>query len=217
MGLLEKAKKLKAKRKPSKQVAGKNKVNLTMKASTKTIEAEISSLRKEYPEGWISLLEIEPEKSLELLLSSLKALTDKDYTVFLVSSNLPCTTLHSHFKEKNIDIEKVYIVDCVCVTQGLKPDVKQVFHLDGVSALTNMSIVLSKLTDSLTGKRVIVIDSMNNLLLHNDAGVLARFVHGLINKMRLSGISGLLFSSGGEADKEVHDEISQLCDKTITL
>lgn len=210
MGLLEKARKLAARRKTVK-------TSKTKKAPAKTIEAQLSALQKEYPEEWIALAEIAPENSLELLLSSIKALTDRDYTVFLVSSNLPCITLKSHFKEKGIDAGRVYLVDLVCAAQGMKPEVSQVFHLDGLSALTNASIVLTKLADSITGKRVIILDSINNLLLHNDAGVLARFVHGLINKMRLTGVSGLLFSTKGETDKEARNEIAQLCDETISL
>ncbi|MCK5342920.1 MAG: hypothetical protein KAR20_05930, partial [Candidatus Heimdallarchaeota archaeon] len=58
-------------------------------------------------------------------------------------------------------------------------------------------------------------DSSSSLLIHNDPSLFARFIHGILTKMRIHQTSGLLISIEQQTDKEIRAEIAQLCDRII--
>ena len=121
-------------------------------------------------------------------------------------------------KNSNIDVKKVFLLDCVCKSQAIEAqDSENVLHLENVSALTNIAISINKTTEKLKGNRFIFIDSITTMLIHNKPDVFARFTHSILTKMRIDGLNGLLISLENETNKEVRAEIAQLCDKVIKI
>jgi hypothetical protein len=55
------------------------------------------------------------------------------------------------------------------------------------------------------------------MLIHNKPEVFAQFIHGILTKLRIGGINGLLISLENETNKEVHAEIAQLCDRIVKI
>jgi hypothetical protein len=71
--------------------------------------------------------------------------------------------------------------------------------------------------DKIEGDKFIFIDSITSMLIHNESTSFARFIHGILTKMRISGASGLLISLEKETDNEIRAEIAQLCDKIVRV
>lgn len=177
-------------------------------------EKELDAL----PDGWIVLLETNAENALNVSLAAIKVLTDKDYISIIISANRPCSNLLNLYKKSNIDTKKVFLLDCVCKNQAIEVrDSENVLHLEDVSALTNIAISINKISGKLTGNKVIFVDSITTMLIHNKPDVFARFTHSILTKMRIDGVNGLLVSLENETNKEVRAEIAQLCDKVIKI
>lgn len=184
--------------------------------NSKLIKNELDGLS----EGWIVLLETTAEKSLEVSLLALKILTDGKYTGTILSTSRPCSNLLSIYEKQKIDTSKLFILDCVCKSQGINvKNIKNVFHLENISALTNISLAINDNLKKMSRlkRSFIFIDSITTMLIHNKADVYARFIHNILTKMRINKVNGLLISLKEETNKEVRAEIAQLCDKVINV
>ena len=71
--------------------------------------------------------------------------------------------------------------------------------------------------DKIQGNKFVFIDSISSMLIHNEPAVFAKFIHGILTKMRISGTSGLLISLDKDAESDVRAEIAQLCDKIVRM
>jgi len=179
------------------------------------IEKEFSDL----PNGWIVLLETSAEQALQLSLSTIKYLIDKkNYVGIVVSASRPYKNLAQLYDNKNIDTSRILFIDSISKSQsvGLE-EAGNVLYLDSVSDLTGISLAVKGSMDKIQGDKFIFIDSITSMLIHNEPSIFARFVHGILTKMRISGTSGLLISLEKETDKEIRAEIAQLCDKIVRI
>lgn len=177
-----------------------------------------SKLKKELgnlPEGWIVLVETNVETISDAGLALTKLLIDKSYSGIIISASRPCNNLLELYKNKKINADKIFVIDCVCQGQGIKKSTSGVLHLDSVSSLTDISIALDNALQKKTGKTFVFVDSILSMLIHNDPHTFAKFIHGILTKIRINKANGLLISVENETNKEVRAEIAQLCDKVI--
>lgn len=180
----------------------------------KKLEKELRAL----PEEWIVLLETSAENSLKVSLAALKILMNKGYVGIIVSASRPCSNLLELYSKNKINTKTIFILDCVCKSQGIKePEKGGVLHLENAAALTNISLALNKVMVQTKGKRLIFVDSVTTMLIHNKPEIFARFVHSILTKMRVNKINGFLVSLEKETNQEVRAEIAQLCDKVIKI
>ncbi|KUO41481.1 MAG: hypothetical protein AVW06_01240 [Hadesarchaea archaeon DG-33-1] len=182
--------------------------------NVKKIEKELTSL----PEGWIGLLETSTEKAMKVNLATLKILTDKNYNGIVLSASRPYSNLVSLYKNNDINIKKIWVIDCISKSQGSKlGEDDNVLYLENVSALTNISISINECIKKIKGKKFIFIDSITTMLIYNKPSIYAKFIHNILTRMRITGISDLLICLEEGTDKEVRAEIAQLCDKVIRI
>jgi len=171
------------------------------------------------PDGWIVLLETSAEQALQISLSAIKYLIDeKDYVGIIVSASRPYKNLVSLYENKDIDTSRILFIDSISKSQSIDlEDAGNVLYLDAVSDLTGISLAVKGSMDKIDGDKFIFIDSITSMLIHNEPSIFARFIHGILTKMRISGTSGLLISLEKETDKEIRAEIAQLCDKIVRI
>lgn len=185
------------------------------------IDAKKKELIKELNEvmeGWIIMVETEAENCLELSLLSIKTLLERGYSGIILSASRPYLNLMDLYKKSEIKTEKIFVLDCISKTQSKTLDkYDNVLYLDGVSALTNISVSVDEAIKRIEGSKFIFIDSITTMLIHNEPAVFARFIHFTLTKMRMRGISGLLIYLETEANRELRAEIAQLCDKVIRI
>jgi hypothetical protein len=185
-------------------------------------EVETVDYTKEFddlPAGWIVLLETSAEKALEISLSTIRYLIDKkQYIGIVVSASRPYKNITQLYQQKGIDTNKILIIDCLSKSQSINlEDAGNVLYLDAVSDLTSISLAVKGSMEKIQGNKFVFIDSITSMLIHNEPTVFARFIHGVLTKMRISGTSGLLISLERETDKDIRAEIAQLCDKIVRL
>ena len=95
---------------------------------------------------------------------------------------------------------------------------KDCVYLDGPSDLTNLGISLHKyFASSADNKRILYLDSISSMFLHNDNDQVMRFIHYLTGKMRVFGLNGLMLTLHEDTDKKLIGELGQFCDKIIRL
>jgi len=90
--------------------------------------------------------------------------------------------------------------------------------IDSPQFLTEMSIAVSQAMAALPkgGEKYFMLDSVSSLLIYNNAGTVARFLHFLTGKLREWGARGVLFAVDTEV-KELLPYISQFVDDTVRI
>ena len=79
-------------------------------------------------------------------------------------------------------------------------------------------IILVNLLMAIPGEdKFLFFDSLSTLLLYNQMGVVAKFVHFLSGKMRVWKVRGVIISLKREHDKDLIDELKGFCDLTLNL
>ena len=181
---------------------------------SRMIETELNNL----PDGWTVLLETSAENALEVSLAMIKTLTDKNYIGIILSASRPYENLSTLYQNNNIDMEKIFILDLISKSQSLDlEEISNVLYLENAYALTNISIAIDECFPGIQGNKFIFFDSITTMLIHNKPDIFTRFMHSILTKMRLNGISSLLVSLENETNREVRAEISQLCDRIVKI
>ena len=68
-----------------------------------------------------------------------------------------------------------------------------------------------------TENKVLFLDSLSTLSMHNDIDALKEFLHFLINKLRINGIGGIFIYSDDTSTENIKETVAMMCDKTIKI
>ncbi len=173
----------------------------------------------ELPDKWVVLAETAAEESLGNSLSMIKHLiNEKEYVGIIVSASRPYKNLIKLYKQNDIDITHVLIIDCISKSQSIDQlEEENVIYQDSVSDLTNIMLSIEKAMEEISGNKFVFLDSITTMLIHNSNEIFAKFIHGLITKMRMKGVSGLLISVEEETNDHLRSQVADLCDKVIKI
>lgn len=93
------------------------------------------------------------------------------------------------------DFHNFYLFLCNQLAEECKLDLPNVFCLNGVGALSNIDIALTKsfrlLGDSETGSKRVCIDLLSDVLLHHEAVNTRKWVNGLVSELKSNGFTVL--------------------------
>lgn len=179
-----------------------------------TLLNEIKSLK----EGFVIFVEADADKLLNTNMTILKELINNKYNIILVLSSRPCTNLDEIFSKNKIKTDNILILDTVCRSQKSKvPEKENVIHLQSHSDLTNMEISISEALNRLKGNKIVIFESINSMLIHNNPGILAKYIHSILTRVRINNSNCILMSIKNDTNKQIRAELAQLCDKIITI
>lgn len=178
----------------------------------------MNSLKKEFDSlsgNWIVIVETSAENALKVNQATVKLLNKKGLSGIIISATRPCNNVKENYKKVGIDTNKIFMVCAVCKAQGVAyKDTNKIIHVQNASALTEISIALSKLKNK---GGFLLLDSVSSLLIYNNPKNLARFIHSVITKLRLNKTNGVLLFTKEDTNKEIRAEIMQLSDKVIKV
>jgi archaellum biogenesis ATPase FlaH len=169
------------------------------------------------PSDYIVFLETTSDKFLEVSIAAIKLLLSRNDNGIIVSANRPYKNLIDFYKKNDIDVSKMFILDCISKDQFDRYNGGNVVFLENAAALTDISLHLDERIKIINGSKFLFIDSITTMLIHNDPHIFARFIHNVLTKMRLYGTGGLIISLEEKTNREVKAEIAQLCDKVIKI
>jgi KaiC/GvpD/RAD55 family RecA-like ATPase len=177
------------------------------------LEKELKNL-KEY----IALATVSAKDYQKTNLEIIKHLTDKENIPGVyITLNKPFKTIEKLFKDKNIDTRIIIFIDAVTKTVGgeIRKTANCLF-IGSPEDLSDISIAMDQAVTAIPSKeKFVFFDSLNTLLIYNQASTVARFIHFLASKMRVWKVRGIIVSLQKEKSKELIDELMQFCDVTL--
>ncbi|MFH1972297.1 MAG: hypothetical protein ABIJ18_02355 [archaeon] len=179
------------------------------------MQEEIKSRLKDIPEDSIILTIIPSEHYMDINLFILNHWLTKKPTHkgTYISLNRPFSSLVTTLNSNNIDMERLFFIDCV--SKRVKESENCVF-LGTEYSLTNLGIALTTLLKK-DDFSFVFLDSLNTLSLYNGLESALKFSHFLISQLRDHNKNGIILGIHEDTNKRIVRELSQLCDIVIDL
>jgi hypothetical protein len=158
-----------------------------------------------------------PEHINTMNISVIKNIMKRGCTPVVVSVNMPYIVLARVYAKKGIDPQQLYVVDAVTHYSGgaTEPN-PHVRYISSPANLTDMGIAI---TDMLTKipepDKCIVFDSVSMLLIHSPTVTASKFLHFVVNKLKILNVSGIFLCVDKGLDPVVLSQMSAFVDKIL--
>ena len=176
---------------------------------------------KDIPESSVLALEANSDAYFDVI----RAITEKipkykNLDVIYINSTLPASSIINVMDLLDIKRDNIYFVDCassVLLTQQVQNG--HVIFVESPTMLENLMLKVEFLMRKLDKKKgkLIFIDSINSLAIHNSLGILSEFMHILFNNLRSKGAYTVVLSIKEQSTDEISKALTMVCDEKIDV
>ena len=136
-----------------------------------------------------------------------------------VTCTIPARVVLEQLAGTNANPDNIYFIDSISHMVGSSSeDRTQILFVESPTMLEGIMIKvdtwLKKLKD---GKKLVFLDSVSTLAMHNDGALLSEFLHYFITNLRGRGIRTIVLSVAGQTPEEVENVLRLVCDETVIL
>lgn len=166
------------------------------------------------PESILCLMLSRPEKIQEMNIMVLKRIMEGGCTPLIVTVNKPYKVLTKLYMREGIDSERLFFVDAVTqYSGGDYTPTRQVRYVSNPANLTDLGIAITELMKHMPeGKKCIMFDSVSMLLIHIPSATASKFLHFVVNKLKLSDVSGVFLCVDKGMDPVILSQMSAFVD-----
>jgi KaiC/GvpD/RAD55 family RecA-like ATPase len=135
--------------------------------------------------------------------------------VYVTTNNL-YGTVSTNLKKFRVNVSKIFFIDCI--SKSINPrivDEKNCVFIESPGSLSSISIAINSALNNLSGKRVLLLDSLSVLLIYQDANTVSRFSNFILNKMRSLDFDAVILALDTDANKDVLKHVEALADEVI--
>ena len=141
----------------------------------------------------LCLMLAQPDKVHDMGVLVMKKILASGCMPLIVTVNKPYKVLTKMYAKEGISPDMYYVIDAVTQYSGGEctpgPRVK---YINNPSNLTDLGIAITEHIKQMpAGKKCIMFDSVSMLLIHIPSATASKFLHYVVNKLKLSDISGI--------------------------
>ena len=136
-----------------------------------------------------------------------------------VTCTIPARVVLEQLAGTNVNPDNIFFIDSISHMVGSSGDdhaqtlfVESPTMLEGI--MIKVDTWLKKLRDS---KKLVFLDSVSTLAMHNDGPLLSEYLHYFITNLRGRGIRVVVLSVAGQVPDEVETVLRLVCDETVIL
>lgn len=176
------------------------------------------------------LLEAPPSSAISLQMSIdhylevLRGVLDlfaakKEADVIYVTSTISFEAIKRVLEALDINSERVFFVDCIShMTMGAASE-QMDEHTTLVESPTMLENVMLKVEYlirlSEAPEKMVVVDSINSLAIHNNNWILSEFLHILVSGLRARNVYTVILSVEEHSTPEINNMVNLVCDHGI--
>jgi len=168
-------------------------------------------------ESLLYLMLAQPEKVHDMTIAVLKRSVRKGCTPLIITVNQPYKVLARMYAKEGIGPEKYYVIDAITQYSGgvCTPD-PRVKYVTNPSNLTDLGIAITEFLRQMPEqKKCIIFDSVSMLLIHIPTVTASKFLHFVVNKLKLSDVSGIFLCVEKGLDPVILSQMSTHVDKVM--
>lgn len=143
----------------------------------------------------------------------------KDMRIVYITASVPAGTLLSTFEALDVDSAGISFVDCISqMIMSERDDSGKVIYVESPTVLENIVLKVEFLMrQSGELRRLVIVDSINSLAIHNDAKILSEFLHVLISSLSPKEAYPVVLATEGALKPEVSEMLALVCDQIVEL
>ncbi len=171
-------------------------------------------------QGWITLLQIPVEKSLDVNVEAIKVLQSLGYEGIYITLSKDYIELSKVFKERGIDMGKLAFIDGISQMYGIgKVEAPNVTYVDGPLSIDVISESVTKIVPTMkSAKKFVSLDSITTVLLYNSLERTLQFSNFLTESLKKLQVVGIVVSvSKGFANENLIKELTKVSNEVISL
>lgn len=167
----------------------------------------------------ITLITVGAEDYLTANLKALEYLCNiRSLPGIYITINRPYESLSRLLQNRGIDTDGIFFIDCVTLPVIGVPKRAEKCLFISPTDLTDLALSVDEWVATMPkNEKFLFMDSLSTLLFYNTTGNVAKFSHFFTAKMRLWDLTGIFMSLEKENDPHFLDEITQFCDRIITI
>jgi KaiC/GvpD/RAD55 family RecA-like ATPase len=170
--------------------------------------------------GWVALLQIPVEKTVEMNIEALKTLQSLGYEGVYITLSKDYVELSKLFRDKGIDMGRLAFIDGISQMYGIgavdAPNVKYIsgpISLDGIVAAVTDIIPAMK-----SEKKFVFLDSITTVLLYNSLERTLKFSEFLTTSLKRLEVAGVMVSvSKGFANDNLIKALTKMSNEVIKI
>ncbi len=168
-------------------------------------------------ENRLYLLLARPVQINAMNLAVIKTVIARGCTPVIVTVNQPYRVLAKTYAKEGIVASQIFVIDAVTqYSGGACEPAPGVRYVSNPANLTDLGIAITETLKQLPGTRkCIVFDSVSMLLIHIPSATASKFLHFVVNKLKLSDISGIFLSVEKGLDPVILSQMSAFVDTII--
>lgn len=171
-------------------------------------------------QGWITLLQVPIEKSMEVNIEAIKVLQSLGYEGIYITLAKDYVELSKLLSEKGVDMGKLAFIDGISQMYGIKKiESPNVTYVEGPLSIDVISDSVTKIVPAMKGeKKFVFLDSITVVLLYNSLERTLSFSNYLTDSLKKMQVVGIMVSvSRGFANDELIKEITRVSNEVINI
>jgi hypothetical protein len=134
-----------------------------------------------------------------------------------ITATIPSSVIRDQLAGEDLPSDHVHFVDCISFMVGRAPeDEGEVLYIESPTMIETIMLkthtMIQRLGDA---PKLVFLDSVNTLSLHNDEKIMQEFVHYLINSLRVREIPSVTLSIVDQTPEDLEIILKLVCDEVI--
>ncbi len=182
-----------------------------------SLTSEIAEKLKALPESSAVAMVISVENYLDVMRAVLDSFSkEKGLSSIYITSTIPSHSITNVLTILEINQDDVYFVDCIShIMMGTAKQSEHVYFVESPTMLENIMLKVEFLMRSIEGNKLVLLDSINSLAIHNNTKILSEFLHILVNNLRAKEAYTLILSVEEQSSEAITNMLNLICDETI--
>lgn len=182
-----------------------------------SLTSEIAEKLTALPESSAVAMVISVENYIDVMRAVLDSFSkEKGLSSIYITSTIPSHSITNVLNILEIDQDDVYFIDCIShIMMGAAKQSEHVYFVESPTMLENIMLKVEYLMRSIEGNKLVLLDSINSLAIHNNTKILSEFLHILVNNLRAKEAYTLILSVEEQSSEAITNMLNLICDETI--
>ncbi len=134
-----------------------------------------------------------------------------------ITATIPSSVIAEQLASEDQSTDHVHFVDCISFMVGKSPEEESsVLYIESPTMIETIMLKVHTIIKRLGDEpKLVFLDSVNTLALHNDEKLMQEFVHYLINTLRVKEVSSVMLSIEDQTPEDLEIILKLVCDEVI--
>ncbi|HDP96308.1 MAG TPA: hypothetical protein ENN25_01260 [Euryarchaeota archaeon] len=185
-----------------------------------TLASKVAGELEELPPSAAVSLQV----GVDYYLDAIRAIVDiyaskRDVDIIYVTSTISSQAILDILKALEIDSSKIFFVDCISHTMmGTAVQDSPALFVESPTMLENIMLKTEYLLrKKKSSEKLVLLDSVNSLAIHNTNYVLSEFMHIFVSSLRSKDVNTLILSVIEHTTPELNNIVNLVCDSIIRV